>query len=105
MGNDIDVPTTSAIISTGSYGDREYTAIWSPKVYDIAYELNGGVVEGGNPDTYTVESPQITLKNPTKEGHVFEGWTGTDISSLSTGVIIKSGSYGNRSYVANWRAI
>lgn len=104
-GTGLDVPTTSVTITKGEYGDREYTATWSPKVFDISYDLDGGVLTTPNPDTYTIETPQFTLKNPTKDGYKFIGWTGTDIATMSTGVIIKRGSQGNRSYVANWQQL
>lgn len=106
VGTDVNVPSDNVKILRGSYGNREYTATWTPRVYDIAYDLDGGTIEDGlNPESYTIESPQMTLKNPTKVGYEFIGWTGTDIATMSTGVIIKSGSYGNRSYVANWRPL
>ena len=68
--------------------------------YNITYNLNGGTVTG-NPTTYTVDDT-ITLKNPTKTGYTFAGWTGTGLSSASTNVSIAKGSTGDRSYVANW---
>ena len=58
-----------------------------------------------NPASYTIESEDFTLTNPTKEGYVFEGWTGTDVDAeLSTDVTIYSGSTGNREYTAHWTA-
>lgn len=104
-GTGLNSPSDNVVITKGSYGNREYTAKWSPRVYSIAYDLDGGSLEGTNPESYTIESPQMTLKNPTKDGYEFIGWTGTDIATMSTGVIIKQGSYGNRSYVANWQQL
>ena len=42
--------------------------------YSIEYNLNGGSVSR-NPTSYNVESDNITLKNPTKTGYTFTGWT------------------------------
>ena len=33
----------------------------------------------GNPDTYTIETVAFTLKNPTKSGYTFTGWSGTGL--------------------------
>ena len=45
--------------------------------YTIEYTLNGGSVSG-NPTSYNVTSNAITLKNPTKTGYTFKGWTGSN---------------------------
>ena len=77
------------------------TAQWEVVNYSISYNLNGGTVKD-NPNSYTVES-NITLKNPTKEGYTFVGWSGTDISGTEKAVTIKNAT-GNREYTANWTA-
>ena len=41
--------------------------------YVIEYELNDGI-NAANPSTYTIETPNITLLNPTKLGLYFDGW-------------------------------
>ena len=76
-------------------------AQWKVVNYSISYNLNGGTVEG-NSNSYTVES-DFTLKNPTKEGYTFAGWSGTDISGTEKTVTIKNAT-GNREYTANWTA-
>ena len=45
--------------------------------YLIKYQLNGGEVSG-NPHRYTYQDTPFRLNNPTKEGYVFIGWTGTN---------------------------
>lgn len=82
--------------------NRTYYAHWETIDYSITYDLNGGKVSG-NPDSYTVES-NITLKNPTKTGHTFLGWTGTGLNGLTMNVTIPKGSTGDRHYTANWKA-
>lgn len=84
------------------YGDTEFTAKFTPIEYKIAYELNGGTVDGTNPEAYTVESEDITLINPTNGSAEFLGWTGTGLSAETETVIIPSGSTGDRKYTANW---
>ena len=78
-----------------------YTAKFSINNYSISYDLGGGSVTG-NPASYTVETADFTLKNPTSTGHTFTGWSGTGISGTSTDVKVPKGSTGNRSYKANW---
>jgi len=71
--------------------------------YTLTYTLNGGSVTG-NPTSYTINSNTFTLKNPTRTGYTFTGWSGTDITNTSTSVSVTKGSIGNRSYTANWSA-
>ena len=70
--------------------------------YKISYELNGGTVEG-NPSTYTNVTESFTLKNPTKIGYTFTGWTGSNGDVPQTEVTIEKGSRGDREYIANWQ--
>ncbi len=70
--------------------------------YTITYELAGGSVATENPATYTTESLDITLNNPTRKGYTFAGWTGTDLSEATITVTIASGSTGDRTYTATW---
>ena len=75
----------------------------APTEYTITYDLAGGTAEG-NPDTYTIETRTFTLKNPTKSGYTFTGWSGTGLTGEDNlTVIIPKGSTGNRSYTAHWR--
>jgi len=101
-GTALDGSAVEVTIATGSYGDRSYTATWTPIVYTISYDLAGGSVATANPTEYTIETPTFTLTNPTKTHWVFTGWTGTDLSAATTNVSIALGSMGIRSYTANW---
>lgn len=78
------------------------TAQWSPDIYAITYNLDGGTASG-NPDFYTVESGAITLNAPEKACYVFTGWSGTDLTGEDNlTVTIPAGSTGDRSYTAHW---
>lgn len=79
-------------------------AQWSAITYHIAYDLNGGTTASGNPATYTVESGAVTLTAPTRTGYTFTGWTGANGTTPQTDVTIPSGSTGDRTYTANWKA-
>ena len=84
-------------------GNKEYWAKWEINQYTITYDLAGGTAEG-NLDTYTIETGAFTLKNPTKSGYTFTGWSGTGLDGENNmTVTIPTGSTGNRTYTAHWR--
>ena len=97
--------TGSPVTAIGSTetGDKEYWAKWEINQYTITYDLAGGTVEG-NPDTYTVEMDTFTLKNPSRPGYTFTGWSGTGLDGENNmTVTIPKGSTGERRYTAHWR--
>ena len=97
--------TGSPVTAIGSTetGNKEYWAKWEINQYTIIYDLAGGTVEG-NPDTYTIKAGAFTLKNPTKSGYTFTGWSGTGLDGENNmTVTIPTGSTGNRTYTAHWR--
>ena len=91
----------------GSYtADEALTLypVWQMDTYAITYALDGGTAAQGNPDSYTVETDTITLKNPTRPGFTFTGWSGTGLTGENnTTVTIEKGSTGDRAYKAHWR--
>ncbi len=76
-------------IATGSTGDMELWANFTPVEYIITYNMNGGVAT--NPTSYSIESETITLSDATKNGYEFVGWynnaafTGDAITKIATG--------------------
>ncbi len=72
--------------------------------YNITYNLNEGSLPSGktNPSEYTIESDDITLNNPEKQGYTFIGWSGTGIDGQTTSVTISHGSTEDRSYEAHY---
>jgi len=95
---------TPDVAETMPAEDVTYTATWTINQYSITYDLAGGTLAEGetNPTSYTIESEDITLVNPTREGYTFEGWIGTDLKEPTFEVTIAKGSIGNRSYTATW---
>ncbi len=91
--------TASTALPTSN---KTYYAHWSLNPYAIAYDLAGGAVSG-NPTTYDVTTTTFTLKNPTRTGYAFAGWSGTGLTgSANKTVTIAKGSTGNRAYTAHW---
>lgn len=68
--------------------------------YSIEYNLNGG--HASNAAYYDVTTATFTLNNPTREGYLFTGWTGSNGDTPQTVVAVAQGSTGNRAYTANW---
>ncbi|MFI3229379.1 MAG: InlB B-repeat-containing protein, partial [Bacillota bacterium] len=60
-------------IASGSTGDKTFTATWAENNYSITYELDGGTNADTNPTLYGIESAEIVLASPTKEGYTFVG--------------------------------
>lgn len=91
--------------SDKNHKSSDATTVTVNETYGITYDLGGGVLPTGktNPAVYTVDSGDILLNNPTKEGYDFIGWTGTDLTGDGhVAVTIPSGSTGNRSYTAQY---
>ena len=73
--------------------------------YKITYNLDGGILETSNPLKYD-EEDTFTLNNPTKEGYVFIGWSGTGLDgNENMTVTIPKGSSGKRNYTANYQHV
>ena len=74
---------------------------WEPVTYTIAYQLDGGTNHPSNLVNYTVESADITLQSPTKDGYAFGGWFDSDTNGNQV-TAIPSGSAGNITLWAKW---
>ena len=77
-------------------------ARWTPIIYNISYELNGGELGTANPETYNIETATFALNNPTRAEWTFNGWTGSNGDTRQTSVSIAKGSMGDKSYNAHW---
>ncbi len=105
--------TAVSVASGGTYAINNITANQSvevkfkPLIYKINYNLDGGSVGTANPVTYTIETAQFTLNNPTKTGYSFAGWTGTGLGTMppyTTTVMVGPAATGDRDYTAHWSA-
>ena len=72
------------------------------KIYVVTYKLNGGTNNKNNPESFTADTPTITLKNPTRKGYTFKGWYND--SKFKTKVTkIPKGSKKDKTLYAKWK--
>ena len=92
--------------AVSSWSLSGYTIAPTTKNYSIAYDLAGGALPEGasNPATYNYDTQRFVLVNPVRLGCDFKGWSGTDISSTSTNVVVQR-AHGDRFYKAVWTPI
>ena len=102
-GEGITTPQPNVTIPKGSTGDKTYIENWKLTEYNITMDLNGG--SGQEKVVYTMTDEDFELPTPTRNGYEFVGWTGEDITTPQTQVIIPTGSTGNKAYTANWQVI
>lgn len=87
---------TFALTGTMPAGNITISGNGTANVYNITYNMKDGTNNPDNPSTYTVEDA-ITLKDPTKDGCTFGGWS-------PSGSITK-GSTGDKVFTASWNPI
>lgn len=102
-GDNGNTPQTSITISQGNTGDKSYQAVWKATEYKIEYDLDGGSWGSLTPmSAYTIESGDIALPVPVRDGYTFSGWIGNNGTEPQVNVVIAKGSTGNKKYIANW---
>ena len=75
---------------------------WEKTVYKIIYELDGGVNHVDNDTTYTMDSSDVVLKNPTKVGYKFEGWYDAEVGGKKVTKVEIKAPYGDVKLYAKW---
>ena len=70
---DSEFKTKSNTIEKGSTGVKDFYAKWEKKILNITYELNGGVNNNDNINTFTIED-EVALYEPTRDFYTFDGW-------------------------------
>lgn len=113
---DNNYQTPAENLPAGTSGNITFYAKWTANVYNITYNLDGGVLPAGAVTTYTYrdfeankhryDEEQITwLPVPTKAGKVFGGWyeeqTSTPDASKVKGAVLV-GESGDKTYYALW---
>ena len=92
-----NVVTAIALNSTGA---KSFTAHWNVAEYIATYDLAGGSMDGNESFTFTIESDDITLATPSRDGYSFDGWLDGVTSSVIT--VLSQGSIGSRTLTAQW---
>ncbi len=77
-------------------------AQWRINNYKINYNLNGGINNEANPETYTILQ-YVSFKRPTRDGYRFVGWY-SDRKCTKKITSIAKGSTGSRTLYAKWEA-
>ena len=70
--------------------------------FQISLDVNGGSGIENTNITYDFMTPTFTLPLPYKEGHTFNGWTGSNGATPQKNVSIEQYTGGDRNYKANW---
>ncbi|MCK9466724.1 MAG: InlB B-repeat-containing protein [Candidatus Absconditabacterales bacterium] len=86
--------------NTAISGDLTLIANWHLETYNIVYDLDDGVNSDSNPDTYTIETEDIILENPNKEGFDFLGWYDSSETKIDN---ISKGFFGDITLTAKWQ--
>lgn len=86
-------------VPAGTTGEFKVEAKWQINEYTISYDLAEGAWEDtAGVGSYTIESEDIVLPNPVRNGYKFLGWYNVD-EKVET---ITKGSTGNLELVAKW---
>ena len=93
--------TTVTLTADGSGREGTLYANFGILTYDITYNLDGGTNHVDNLTNYTIETPTITLKEPTKTGYTFNGWY-SEAGFTNNVTEIATGSTDNKTFYAKW---
>ena len=93
---------SSQSVKWDSTSAKTITFTYTPTSYNVTINCNGG--SGVSSRTYTIETATFTLGAPTRTGHTFNGWTGSNGNTAQQTVSVTKGSSGDKSYTAQWRA-
>ncbi|MCL2135708.1 MAG: VWA domain-containing protein, partial [Candidatus Bathyarchaeota archaeon] len=84
------------------------TGNWAGGVYNIFYDLQGGVNDPDNPSLYSVNGLPLRIMPPSRDGYVFVDWVvfyaDGSVGRLSSG-FIAVGTVGDVMLVAEWRHV
>ena len=96
-----DAPVTTVTINQGTYGNRTYTAKFTPATYTITLNGGSGATVDYETKDYNIETADFTLPTPTKTNYAFVGWI-LNNGDPATSVTIPLGTHEDRTYIASW---
>ena len=97
--------TTLGDGNDASTTEIDLTAVWKVNTYTITYVLNGGTLNEGYKESYTVVDETFALETPAdRTGYKFRGWYEEEDFSGSAVSQILAGSTGNKVFYAKWEA-
>ena len=97
--------TTLGDGNDASTTEIDLTAVWKVNTYTITYVLNGGTLNEGYKESYTVVDETFALETPAdRTGYKFRGWFEEEDFSGSAVSQILAGSTGNKVFYAKWKA-
>jgi hypothetical protein len=76
--------------------NQQFEFVYTPIVYNINYNLDGGEVNSELKSSYTIEDDSYTPPVPTKKDFVFNGWKPKSIPA---------GSIGDINFTATWKSL
>ena len=93
------------IIPKGSTGNREYAADWTPEIYVVTLNTNGGKINSGNVTDYTYGQGATLPTDVTKAGYTFMGWYDNETFTGDPVATISDTDTEKKEYWAKWAAI
>lgn len=93
------------LVKTEEARNLYLVAVWEPITYTITYVNDGQYkYEIENPTSYTVESEDLYIAKPYKDGYDFLGWVvaGDRTETLNNPMVIKTGSHGDLKLYAEY---
>ena len=92
-------------ITEDDFGEKSFTAQWTPNKYTITFVTNDGTITGEYPTTYSydegVELPTEIVKN----GYAFRGWFANSNFDGEAVTAISATDLGNKMFWAQWERI
>lgn len=95
--------TITVVDQLGTTAQTDITVHIIPKSYTITYELNGGINNNTNPESYTYGIGVASFADAKKEGYKFDGWYSSndfDKADMITNISLKE--TGNKTLYAKW---
>lgn len=77
-------------------------AKWTPVEYSVSYYDGANKIRDLSPASYTVESGEIALPVPVKEGYTFDGWYTTANFAGDKVEVLEAGTTGDITLYAKW---